>query len=195
MLRILTTLGLLLALSANLLAADVVLAWDPNSESDLAGYNVFQANAAGGPYAKIGSTGVLAAPTYTVSGLLPGTYFWVVTAFNTAGQESGYSNEVSKVITGPPQPPAGLKITSQSASLRWFGVVLLATTSEPAAATFRYQKIGTNGWSTVIATPTPTKTEHRVVLYLPKVVDYFKYEWTVTSAGGTATGIGTFETR
>lgn len=189
-------LSLALALLMQAGSGQVVLAWDANSETDLAGYKVYKGTASRAYTLAVDLPGKSSSPTHTVTGLSAGMWYFAVTAYNTAGQESGYSNEVSTAITLPPQPPTGLRITSQSASLRWFGVVLLATTDQAASATFRYQKIGTNGWSTVIATPTPTKTEHRVVLYLPKVVDYFKYEWTVTSAGGEiATGTGTFETR
>jgi hypothetical protein len=37
--------------------------------------------------------------TYTVTGLETGTtYFFVVTAYNSSGTESSFSNEVSKTI-------------------------------------------------------------------------------------------------
>jgi hypothetical protein len=39
-----------------------------------------------------------AATTYKVTGLLAGTYYFVVTAYNTSGVESAPSNEVFKTI-------------------------------------------------------------------------------------------------
>ncbi len=36
--------------------------------------------------------------TYTVTGLTPGTYYFAVTAYNTASLESGFSNEVSTTV-------------------------------------------------------------------------------------------------
>lgn len=37
--------------------------------------------------------------TYTVEGLLPGTYYFVTTAYDIDGLESGFSNMASKVIS------------------------------------------------------------------------------------------------
>jgi len=117
---------------------EVRLIWDANSEADLSGYKVYVGTNSGVYGASVGMVGVLTAPTYTVTGLVPGKYYFAVTAYNTQGIESGYSNEVSTTILAP---PTGLQITSQSASLRWFGVVLLAMTSENASAILRYRKL------------------------------------------------------
>jgi hypothetical protein len=88
----------------------VVFAWDPNTEPDLAGYNVYQGTHTGGPYTKIGSVGVMATPTFTVTLSNNGTYYFVVSAFNLGGLESGYSNEVSKIIAVGPANPKNLRI-------------------------------------------------------------------------------------
>lgn len=86
-------------------AADIRLAWDANTEPDLAGYYVYygQHSRAYSNSTKLGTQ-----TTYTVTGLPPGTYYFAVTAFNTAGQESAYSNEVSTTI------PAGADTTPPS---------------------------------------------------------------------------------
>jgi hypothetical protein len=82
-----------------LAAADVSLEWDPNGESDLAGYKVYFGTASGVYGAPITVAGTSPNPTYTVTGLLPGnTYYFAVTAYNTSGLESGYSNEVYTTI-------------------------------------------------------------------------------------------------
>lgn len=77
----------------------VRLAWDANTELDLAGYWLYQ-NEMSGQYTE--SKRVLEIPagteTCTVGPLRPGTYFWVVTAFDRALNESGYSNEVSATM-------------------------------------------------------------------------------------------------
>jgi hypothetical protein len=89
-------LGVLALLAAMpLTAGDVTLAWDPNVESDLAGYKVYYGKAPGVYGAPI-SLGTQT--TYTVTGLAPGTYYFVVTAYNTSGLESGFSNEVSTTV-------------------------------------------------------------------------------------------------
>lgn len=75
------------------LAAPIKLAWDPNTEPDLAGYKVYY-GAASRVYGS--SINVGNVTTYTVTGLIPGkTYFFAVTAYNTSNLESNYSNEVA----------------------------------------------------------------------------------------------------
>jgi fibronectin type 3 domain-containing protein len=78
--------------------SSVTLTWNANTESDLAGYKVYRATASGAygaPIAAIpGNT-----TSYTAIGLQFGTtYFFVVTAYDIAGNESAYSNEVSKSV-------------------------------------------------------------------------------------------------
>lgn len=73
--------------------AQATLEWDPNSESDLAGYKMYVGTASGVHGAPI-DVGLVT--TYTVTNLQSGsTYYFAVTAYNTAGLESGKSNEVS----------------------------------------------------------------------------------------------------
>ncbi|BFU93628.1 MAG: hypothetical protein NTNFB02_03500 [Nitrospira sp.] len=74
------------------------LTWQPNTEPDLAGYKVYRATSSGGYGAPIatlqGNT-----TQYVSSGLQQGTtYFFVVTAYDRAGNESAFSAEVSKSI-------------------------------------------------------------------------------------------------
>src|SRR5262245_20470544 len=74
----------------------VTLDWNPNTEPDLAGYRVYVATASGA----YGGSPVGQAPanatSFVVNGLQPGvTYFFVVTAFDTSGNESVRSAEVS----------------------------------------------------------------------------------------------------
>ncbi len=86
----------------DLSAADVSLTWNSNTEPDLAGYKVYYGTASH----SYGSPVVLGKQTtYTVTGLGSGTYFFVVSAYDTSGNESGPSNEVSKIIAGTPPPP------------------------------------------------------------------------------------------
>jgi len=91
----------LLCLSFGKLAfsASVTLAWNPNSESNLAGYKIQYGTA---PGVHPTSIDVGNQTAYTVSGLGPGTYYFVVVAYNTSGLQSPSSNEVSVTITAPP---------------------------------------------------------------------------------------------
>lgn len=86
------------------LAGDIKIAWDANTETDLAGYNVYYGTVARtgvdpkvcnmcGYIAKVPLAKVV---TYTLTGLTVGTTYWIsLTAFNTSGVESIFSNEVN----------------------------------------------------------------------------------------------------
>ena len=79
----------LTALGANMMAS---LDWADNSDSDLAGYNVYRGTTSG-VYAKI-NTSLVTASAYSDSGLTNGTeYYYVVRAVDTSGNESTNSNE------------------------------------------------------------------------------------------------------
>lgn len=72
------------------------LSWDPNTESDLAGYKVYAGTSSRsyGPPIDVGNV-----TSFKVINLAKGqTYYFAVTAYNTSGAESGFSNEVSKTI-------------------------------------------------------------------------------------------------
>lgn len=118
----LTPLFLLIAVSILILffysyevfSAPMTLAWDPNTEPDLAGYKVYfgtGSRAYGSPI-DVGNV-----TTYTLVGLNQGhPYFISVTAYDRSNRESEYSNEVSGVAKEPTQTytvttnPSGLEI-------------------------------------------------------------------------------------
>jgi len=96
---------LLLSLSASGRAQTVVLEWDPNSESDLAGYNIYRSNQSGSGYVKQ-NISLITETTYEDSTVQVGqTYYYVCTAVNETGLESDYSNEVMTTIVMPGSPP------------------------------------------------------------------------------------------
>jgi hypothetical protein len=107
-------------------AADIKLAWDANTESDLAGYNLYYGTTARTgtdpkactmcgystkvPLGKLTPTDVF---PYTQTGLIKGTvYFLSLTARDDSGNESGFSNEVSGTAKDyvPPTDPKNMKI-------------------------------------------------------------------------------------
>jgi len=110
---VLVPLVLLIALSCPGYAQQVTLAWDANSEPDLAGYKIYYGSLTAGPYDGTGSSEGQSPisipissledpqhPAFVVSGLEDGTYYFVATAYDTDGFESGFSNEVSVLIAG-----------------------------------------------------------------------------------------------
>jgi hypothetical protein len=88
-------------------AGEVTLAWDPNSETDLAGYRIHWGTATG-TYTQHVDVGNVV--QYTVKNLTLGTtYFFAATAYNASGLESGYSNEISAKIATFPAVPRNMK--------------------------------------------------------------------------------------
>jgi type IV pilus assembly protein PilY1 len=86
-----------LVLCQSALAAQIKLAWDANTESDLAGYKVYYGTSS---KSYTGSVDVGNVTSYTLTGLQGGqTYYITITAYNSSGSESGYSGEVSGVAT------------------------------------------------------------------------------------------------
>jgi hypothetical protein len=107
---ILLALIICLAAHADCIATTVVLQWDPEADPNLAGYKVYyKADTSSLPFTGTGATEG-AAPidahgqtSATISGLDPGhAYYFAVTAYNTSGVESSYSNIVSVPEMAPP---------------------------------------------------------------------------------------------
>ncbi|MDF0673410.1 MAG: fibronectin type III domain-containing protein [Nitrospira sp.] len=74
------------------------LSWDASAGPDLEGYKIYQATASGGYGAPI-ATVTMDFTSYTVTSLEASTtHFFAVTAYNSDGAESSFSNEVSKTI-------------------------------------------------------------------------------------------------
>lgn len=74
--------------------------WGVSTSGDTAGYRVYYGTASGS-YAQARGAGLNAgnATRYTATGLVAGrTYYFAVTAYDAAGNESAFSSEVSKSI-------------------------------------------------------------------------------------------------
>lgn len=113
---------LVLAIGSVLHAENVSLAWDPNTEADLAGYKIHYGSSPGN-YSAVVDVGRVT--SCSIGNLAAGqTYYFTATAYNTTGQSSGYSSEVSYAVPVPntspntpatPQGPAsGLSGTAYS---------------------------------------------------------------------------------
>jgi hypothetical protein len=96
---VLVLLLLLSSLSpAHLAASALTLAWDPNAEADLNGYKIYYGKRSGN-YGFVIDVGNVT--RYTVTGLDPETrYYFALTAYDNAANESDFSGEVS-AVTGP----------------------------------------------------------------------------------------------
>jgi fibronectin type 3 domain-containing protein len=77
----------------------VDLTW--NSSSGAVGYNIYRGTVNGGPYSVINSS-LDGSTSYIDNTVTSGqTYYYVATAVNSEGQESGYSNVAQAVIPNP----------------------------------------------------------------------------------------------
>ncbi len=129
--------------------AQVSLAWTASATAT--SYNVKRSTTTGGPYTKIFAP---TATTFTDTSLTNGTtYFYVVSAVNSAG-ESANSSEASAKPTAPaqaPAAPAGLMATAGNAqvSLSW-------TTSTGATSYHVKRATTTGGPYTQISSPATT---------------------------------------
>ncbi len=91
--------------------SSVTLAWDPNTETDLAGYKVYYGTTTG---VYTNATDVGNSTTKAITDLADGVqYFFAVTAYNTAGAESDYSAEISYTPFSTNQVPTVSSIPNQ----------------------------------------------------------------------------------
>ncbi len=98
---ILLIVGMVL-LPSCLMAADVQLAWNANTESNLGGYRIYYGTSSGNLSSSVNAGNVTA---YTLTGLSLGTtYYFAATAYNTSGSESGFSNIVSATAGSSSSP-------------------------------------------------------------------------------------------
>ena len=97
---------------ARLAASTLTLAWDPNAEGDLAGYNIYYGTRSR-DYDSVIDAGNVS--RYTLRGLEPETqYYLALTAYDSSRNESDFSAEVSG-ISNPDPPPM------QTVSEDWYG--------------------------------------------------------------------------
>ena len=121
----------------------VTLAWNPSTDVNVIGYNIYYGIASGIYTSK---TDVGNATSATIPGLTAGvTYYFAITAYDSFGQESGYSSEISYLV---PAPAPILQIRSAPA-----GQFSLTATGSPGQT---YQILATQNFAawTVIGTAT-----------------------------------------
>ncbi len=71
----------------------VLLGWAPGPDTSAAGYHVYRASRAKGPYRRI-NPALVAGTAYVDTSVTGGeTYYYAITAVDGAGDESAYSNE------------------------------------------------------------------------------------------------------
>ncbi len=117
-------------------AYTVTLSWDANTESDLAGYKVYYGTSSRN-YTEtidVGNT-----TTYQITGLSEGTYYFAVTAYDTSGNESDYSEEVSKSFIQENQSPSVSLTANPSVGVAPLSVDLYASANDPDGSITSYE--------------------------------------------------------
>jgi len=104
----------ILFVSIALAGEDKSFSWDPNTD-DFLGYRLYQSQVSG-QYSYGPDYCVKQIPkgteTVTLEDISDGTYFWVLTAYDVLGRESGPSNEVTTTIdVEPPHAPTNFRFT------------------------------------------------------------------------------------
>jgi fibronectin type 3 domain-containing protein len=78
----------------------VTLSWTA-STSTVVGYNVYRSTVSGGPYTLLTSSPVTGTTFTDTTVQARVTYYYVVTAVDSSGNESAYSNEASVTVPTP----------------------------------------------------------------------------------------------
>ena len=107
--KIIGILAALLLVSVLAQAASIQVTWNANTEPDLAGYKVYMGTAPG-VYGAPVDVGNVTAYTATLTPATGTTYYFALTAYDTSGNESVKSDEVSAFVpdSAPPAKPTGL---------------------------------------------------------------------------------------
>ncbi|MBW5449425.1 glycoside hydrolase [Cohnella sp. CFH 77786] len=158
--------------------AQVALSW--TASSGAASYNVKRATTSGGPYTTV-ATGVTSTG-YTNTGLTNGTtYYYVVSAVNSAGESANSSQASATPTTGTTvaAAPTGLTATAGNAQ------VALSWTASSGAASYNVKRATTSGgpYTTVATGITSTGYTNTG---LTNGTTYFYVVSAVNSAGESA---------
>ena len=86
-------------------ATDVTLEWDLSTAPDIASYNIYRSQVSG-VYEASQLIDTVAHPTatYVDTDVPDGTWYWMGTPVDTAGNEGPWSDEVTKTLDSTPPP-------------------------------------------------------------------------------------------
>jgi len=126
--------------------AQVVVDWSDNTEPDLNHYDVYRATVPGGPYTKANSVAVPVS-AYTDTGLVNGTiYYYVVRAFDNAGNGSASSAQVSATPAAAASPLVFEGESMTRSSSKTTSIQVLADSAASGGKTLQFRTSST--WAT-----------------------------------------------
>jgi len=114
------TILAILAIAGIAQAATVQVTWNPNTEPDLSGYKLYHGTASG-QYGEPVDVGNVTGHVMEITPQHGATYYFALTAYDTSGNESGYSAEATCFIPDgvKPEKPTGLRAIIK-AIVSWF---------------------------------------------------------------------------
>ena len=115
-----------IGLAASPYSGGVSLAWNANTEPDLAGYNLYRSTTMGGPYTKVNAM-LITVLNFSDNGLTNGTpYYYVLRAVDASSNESANSSEVTAT---PAEQATGLNFDGTNDYVTFGNVAGLGVTN------------------------------------------------------------------
>jgi hypothetical protein len=112
-------------------AEEAHLTWNPSPDADVVGYKIYYGTESG-QYSESIDVGNTSSHTLSVS--TPGLHYFAVTAYKVGHYESGFSNEVSKEMTGAPSSSDGGGSVNVTSSLDGGGSANVTSSSDGKGA-------------------------------------------------------------